>query len=166
MSVRLATAADIPAMIDLERQCETAAHWTPGQYLAAMPACGAALTSRLVLVIDEEGKVLPVDRFTRRAALTGFLVARHQGREWELENMVVAAASRRKGLGKRLLGELLSRAQGAGSECVLLEVRESNRAARAFYEKHRFEETGRRPAYYSSPPEDAIVYQRKLSGSK
>ena len=144
----------------------TAAHWSEGQYLAALPACGSALTSRLVLVVDDEGKALPEGCFTHKAALAGFLVARHQGTEWEMENMVVAAASRRKGLGTRLLGELLSRAQGAGSACVLLEVRESNQAARAFYEKHRFEETGRRRAYYSSPDEDAIAYQRKLSGSK
>ncbi len=173
MNVRLATAADIPAMIDLERQCPTAAHWTEGQYRSALPACGAALTSRLVLVadhqeeaIDDEGQEVANADSRRESTLSGFLVARHQGPEWELENIIVAPASRRNRLGTRLLEELLNRAQGAGSESVFLEVRESNRAARAFYEKHRFEETGRRRLYYSSPEEDAIVYQQKLLGSK
>lgn len=173
MNPRLATAADIPAMIDLDRQCPTAAHWTEGQYLAALPACGTGLTSRLVLVVDHEEEAIddkgqaPANADSRREnTLAGFLVARHQGPEWELENIVVAPVSRRNSLGTRLLEELLSRAQGAGSECIFLEVRESNQAARAFYEKHRFEKTGRRRLYYSNPDEDAIVYQKSLLGPK
>jgi ribosomal-protein-alanine N-acetyltransferase len=150
-------------MIDLERQCETAAHWTEGQYQSAMPACGAALTSRLVLVIDDQGQALSDDRSRREAAIAGFVVARHQGPEWELENIVIDAASRRNRLGTRLLEEFLKRACAVGSEWVFLEVRESNQAARAFYEKWGFEESGRRRSYYSNPEEDAIVYRRTLN---
>jgi ribosomal protein S18 acetylase RimI-like enzyme len=40
-----------------------------------------------------------------------------------------------------------------------LEVRESNRAARAFYEKWAFLEGARRPGYYKDPKEDAILYR-------
>jgi len=163
LNVRLATAADIPAMIDMERQCETAAHWTEGQYLSALPACGAALTSRLVLIVDEEEQALVGACSRRKSTLAGFLVARHQGPEWELENVVVAAASRRKGLGTRLLEEFLGRAQAAGSEYVFLEVRGSNQSARAFYERWGFEETGRRKGYYTRPAEDAVLYRRILS---
>jgi [ribosomal protein S18]-alanine N-acetyltransferase len=165
LNLRVANIADIQAMIELERQCETAAHWTEGQYLSALPACGAALTSRLMLVMDEEIQDPPIQPGSRRA-LVGFLAARHQGPEWELENVVVAPAARRRGVGTRLLEELRNRVQAVGSEFVYLEVRETSQAARAFYEKWGFEESGRRRAYYSSPQEDAIVYQWKRSKRK
>jgi ribosomal-protein-alanine N-acetyltransferase len=94
--------------------------------------------------------------------LLAFLVAHNLGPEWELENIVVAPSARRKGLGARLVGELLTHAREAGSEHVFLEVRESNQPARILYEKTGFEETGRRTGYYLSPPEDAILYRRRL----
>ena len=150
-------------MIELDRQCETAAHWSDEQYRSALPACGRGLTARLVLALEELGH--PPDS-PRTATLAGFLVARHLGLEWELENIVVASASRRKGLGTRLMEELLSRVRAVGSELIHLEVRESNLAARAFYERHQFEQAGRRRGYYSNPEEDAILYQRRLPRPK
>jgi len=162
LNIRLATAADIPNMVDLGSRCETAAHWTEGQYRSALPACGAGLTSRLVLaaeeIVDEERLALTEAASRRKGSLAGFLVARHQGPEWELENIVVDPGSRREGVGTRLLKELFGRAQAAGSESIYLEVRESNRSARAFYERWGFRESGRRKGYYLSPQEDAIVY--------
>jgi [ribosomal protein S18]-alanine N-acetyltransferase len=164
VNVRLAITADIAAMIELERQCETAAHWSEGQYKSALPACGTALTARLVLVIDGKEHALGQDS-RRQGTIAGFLVARPQGSEWELENIVVTSATRRKGLGSRLLEEFLRRAENAGVESVHLEVRESNQAAQAFYEKWGFEETGRRKGYYANPDEDAVLY-RRIAGHK
>lgn len=163
VNLRLAAAADIPAMMDLERQCATAAHWSEGQYRAALPACGTGLTARLVLVADGDEPSFAEPDARRKPTIAGFLVARHLGSEWELENIVVDPASRRKGLGTGLLGEFLRRAESAGSEFVHLEVRKSNRPARAFYEKCKFKEIGRRKSYYSNPAEDAILYRRTLS---
>ena len=165
MNIRQATVADIPEMVDLGSRCETAAHWSEGQYRSAMPACGAGLTFRLVLVADagvdqEEHAVKQVSSLD--AVLAGFLVARHLGAEWELENIVVAPAWQRQGVGARLLEELLRRARGSGSESVHLEVRESNREARAFYEKYGFQESGRRRSYYVQPAEDAVLYRLSL----
>jgi len=40
---------------------------------------------------------------------------------------------------------------------VYLEVRESNHAARALYEKWAFQEAGRRKSYYRDPDEDALL---------
>ncbi len=70
----------------------------------------------------------------------------------------MATTARRKGLGKRLLQALLDAARETKSS-VFLEVRESNAAARALYENAGFEQTGRRPSYYTSPLEDAILYR-------
>ena len=45
----------------------------------------------------------------------------------------------------------------AGS-ALLLEVRESNAAARALYTKHGLREVGRRRGYYRDPAEEAVLY--------
>ena len=90
--------------------------------------------------------------------ILGFLIAHHLAPEWELENLVVAPAARRRGIGKRLLEALLAAARETNNS-VFLEVRESNTAARALYENAGFEQTGRRPSYYASPSEDAILYR-------
>ncbi len=45
---------------------------------------------------------------------------------------------------------------------VFLEVRASNEAGTAFYEKHGFSRTGRRSNYYREPDEAAIVMEMKL----
>jgi ribosomal-protein-alanine N-acetyltransferase len=88
----------------------------------------------------------------------GFLVARHIAPQWELENIVVASAARRKGVGKRLLDTLLAHAMSTNSDTVFLEVRESNTTARSLYESRGFHETGRRKSYYTNPQEDAVLY--------
>ena len=60
---------------------------------------------------------------------------------------------RRKGVANSLLTNGIKGFQGS----VFLEVRESNRAALNFYKLHNFQEVSRRPEYYESPPETAIV---------
>jgi len=142
--VRPATASDIPAMLSLEHHSVTAAHWSEEVYRRALDP--AARPERVVLVI-EEGAVL------------GFLVARVLADEWEIENVAVSGPARRRGLGSRLVGELLDRARDRGVRAVSLEVRESNRAARLLYEKWAFLPAGRRKAYYTDPVEDALLFR-------
>jgi [ribosomal protein S18]-alanine N-acetyltransferase len=147
--IRPATAADIPHIMTLERSSSTAGHWTEQQYQQLLGSCSDG-PQRLVLVAEISYIVL------------GFLIAQHVAPEWELENIVVAEAGRRKGLGKRLLDAVLTRARETNSDAVFLEVRESNASARALYENAGFEESGRRKSYYSAPQEDAILYRRSL----
>ena len=45
---------------------------------------------------------------------------------------------------------------------VLLEVRESNQAARGFYASLGFLEEGRRRSYYADPVEDAVLMRMQL----
>ena len=157
MLIRAATAADIPAMLMLERQCVTAAHWTEEQYQQAFQPEGVG---RLVLVAESP---LPLaSRPGVVADVAGFLVARHLAAEWELENIVVAPTARRQGLGKRLLEALFSAARETSGGSVFLEVRESSAAARSLYERAGFEQTGRRKGYYADPLEDAVLYRRGL----
>ena len=173
-------------MMALEKHAVTAAHWSREQYerifgvsaqadgaaggtpapstplrAGSQPAepalslskgrrrygSGAGQLPRVALIIEAE------------SAVQGFLVARVVDTEWEIENIAVSGPARRRGLGTRLLGEFLDWARGEGALAVFLEVRESNRAARALYEKWAFVESGRRPRYYREPEEDAIIYR-------
>jgi ribosomal-protein-alanine N-acetyltransferase len=64
---------------------------------------------------------------------------------------------RRRGIGARLLLELLSLAGAVGARVATLEVRLSNRAARALYGRFGFRPVGIRPRYYSDNGEDALI---------
>jgi len=140
--IRPATAADIPAMMALEKHAATAAHWSRKQYEAAFES-----DVREVLVLEEG------------SAVQGFLVGRRVDDEWEIENVAIAGPARRRGLGTRLVGEFLNLARSGGAQSVYLEVRESNLAARLLYEKWAFVESGRRKSYYRDPEEDAVLYR-------
>lgn len=144
LSIRPAATADLPAMMALEKHAVTAAHWSAEHYEALFRASDPA---RVALIMQEV------------ASFQGFVIARVVGEEWEIENIAIAGPARRRGLGARLLGELLDLARAQGATAILLEVRESNHAARALYEKWAFLESGRRPRYYEDPHEDAILYR-------
>lgn len=148
LSIRTAASTDLPAMMALEKHAATAAHWSAQQYGALFRASNPG---RIALVIQVENQ-------QQEAPIQGFLVARPAAAEWEIENIAIAGPARRRGLGARLLGEFLDLARARGAESVFLEVRESNRAARALYEKWSFAESGRRKRYYKDPEEDAILY--------
>jgi [ribosomal protein S18]-alanine N-acetyltransferase len=146
--IRRATAADVHAVMALEKLAVAAAHWTTEQYRCAFSGEGP---SRVALVVEEE------------TGVRGFIVGRALGDEWEIENVAVAESVRRRGLGARLLEEFLDRARDQGAKSVFLDVRESNLAARSLYEKRAFVEVSRRKRYYRDPEEDAIVYRLNLN---
>jgi ribosomal-protein-alanine N-acetyltransferase len=146
MHIRPATPADIPAMMRLVSHSATAAQWSRKQFERVF----GEDPRRVVLVVEEA------------VGVQGFLVAKEVGGEWEIENIAIAGAARRRGLGTRLLGAFLDDARRQGATAVFLEVRESNHAARLLYEKWAFVQSGRRPSYYTQPQEDAIVYRLSL----
>jgi [ribosomal protein S18]-alanine N-acetyltransferase len=140
-AIHAARPEDMDALIELERESPTAAHWSRAQYEAiSQPAA----PPRLCLLAGI-------------APLRAFLVAQTAGPEWELENIVVAPSARRQGLGAHLLRDLLKRARQQHALAVVLEVRASNAAARALYQACGFVEAGTRPRYYQNPQEDAII---------
>jgi ribosomal-protein-alanine acetyltransferase len=161
VNLREATADDIHSMVDLSAGSRTAAQWTEQQYLDLFSP--AASVPRLAMVAeaapDPPGHPVTPDQ---AEGLLGFMVARFLAPECELENIVVSPAARRKGIGKQLLNALLRAASQTNCEFVFLEVRESNHAARAFYESVGFQSTGRRKSYYSNPSEDAVLYRLEV----
>jgi len=158
VNLRPATAADIPRIIELDRACPTAGHWTESRYRQAIQT---GVEQRFVLVVEASSPAATTQG-REELGLFGFLVACHVAPEWELENIAVASVARRKGLGARLLDALIAYARQTDSESVFLEVRESNTTARTLYERAGFEQTGRRKAYYADPAEDAILYRLQI----
>lgn len=82
--------------------------------------------------------------------------------ECELQNIVVSQKNKRQGIGERLLKEALRFSAERGAEVLYLEVRDSNNAARALYEKLGFHTVGRRKEYYKTPTEDAVLMKKDL----
>ena len=96
------------------------------------------------------------------AQLQGFVIARVLAEEWEIENIVVADSAAAAWAGHSSAGRTSRSGPSQGAAAVFLEVRESNRAARALYEKWAFLESGSRRGYYKDPQEDAILYRLDL----
>ncbi|MBV5284888.1 MAG: ribosomal protein S18-alanine N-acetyltransferase [Methyloversatilis discipulorum] len=84
--------------------------------------------------------------------------------EAHLLNLSVAREYQCHGLGRRLLAHLGREAMNHGAARMFLEVRPSNAAARALYERTGFQPIGRRPRYYPALDgrEDAIVMSAEL----
>ena len=81
--------------------------------------------------------------------------------ETDMMNIAVSAAHRRQGIGEALIVSLVEQLKKRQSHCLSLEVRESNAAAIALYEKMGFHQVGRRPNYYRNPREDALILRKE-----
>ena len=77
--------------------------------------------------------------------------------EADVLNITVSAKVRNRGLGTRLMREILERAKKYGVTDIHLEVRESNEAAIHLYEKLGFLRDGIRKNYYTAPVENAVT---------
>jgi ribosomal-protein-alanine N-acetyltransferase len=78
----------------------------------------------------------------------GFALCRSAGGEGEVLTLCIDKAARRRGLGRALLGSILTEAKRRGLDSLFLEVAENNRIARQLYESYGFSPVGRRSAYY------------------
>jgi ribosomal-protein-alanine acetyltransferase len=162
--VRRARESDVPAMMEMSRQNPSAAHWSPQQYETLFLEKRHEPSERYAWVIENENTTSRNAPSTQPANtdLLAFLIAHHIAPDWELENIVVSNDTRRNGLGTLLLNHLISKARESQAASIFLEVRESNRAARALYEKLGFENKGSRKNYYANPQENGVLYRLNL----
>jgi len=96
------------------------------------------------------------------ANLAGYIVARVSAGELHVNNVAVREEFRGHGIGSALLSLALQEGSRIGAERAFLEVRGGNSAAQALYNKCGFALIGRRPGYYSDPPEDAFIMSVEL----
>jgi len=149
-------------MIKIERGSPTAAHWSQQQYESMFATQDNLQRREHIAWVAGDEAIPPEIESGQPFEIVGFLVAQRIDRDWELENIVVAEAVRRRGVGTQLLGEFIAYARAQQGAEIFLEVRESNDNARALYRRAGFEETGLRDSYYSTPREDAILCRLRL----
>jgi len=130
-AIRRGGVEDLAAIAAIQAASPEAAQWQPADYLA-----------QLLLVATSD------------AGTIGFVVARPVADgEFEILNLAVAPEFRRHGIARQLLDALLREYCGS----FYLEVRESNNVAQICYKSLGFQPVARRPGYYATPSEAAIV---------
>lgn len=92
----------------------------------------------------------------------GYAVYSVAADEVDLLNIAIAKPEQHKGYGTQLMDHVLSHSAELGGKRIYLEVRPSNKAAQAFYEKYGFFQVGVRRGYYQDSGEDALVYMKVM----
>jgi ribosomal-protein-alanine N-acetyltransferase len=146
VTIRAATAADVEAIAASEADNLGADAWSHG--LVEEGVAGRLPTVHY-LVAEEERR------------LVGHAVTSLAGDVAELQRIAVAEGHRRGGIATALLDEVLALAAAGGADRVLLEVREDNSDALAFYAARGFVEVDRRRRYYRDGA-TAVVLRRAL----
>lgn len=144
--IRAAATDDIPAIADLELDNLGADAWSEG--LVAEGVNGLLPTVRY-LVAEVDGEVV------------GYAAASIVADIAELQRIAVDPSRRRGGLATDLLDAVTGLAREGDAERLLLEVREDNDGALAFYAASGFEEIDRRRRYYRDGA-TAVVLQLTL----
>jgi ribosomal-protein-alanine N-acetyltransferase len=146
ITLRKMLPADLPRVCAIENLCYT----TPWSF------------NSFKHEIDNSDAILKVAVFDSR--IIGYICIRSILDMTHLMNIAVLPEFRRRGVGKALLGNAVREVKRLHPDTKLtLEVRKSNIAAAAFYEKFGFNVTGKRNKYYQEPPDDAVIMELDVS---
>lgn len=138
IAVRRMSAQDVVAALSILEESPEASLWSRESLLESA-AQGAAWTA------DLDGR------------MAGFLIGRAAADEFEILNLAIGEACRRRGVATKLVRFVLQEAQSAGARQSFLEVRASNQGGIALYTRLGFRLLGCRPNYYRNPVEDAAL---------
>lgn len=146
---------DIPAVLDVEEHCYS----FPWSARVFRDCLNAGYICRLV---ECEHSAENDDKGT---SLVGHGILMMGPAEAHVLNLCVVPSHRGSGLASLLLRSLLKSAVTLGAREVFLEVRRSNHAARALYEREGFNRIAIRQNYYnaSQGKEDAVLYALTLT---
>lgn len=143
IEIRMAEHGDLTALVALEAACFPDA-WGREAILAQLSG-----NTGISLIAERGG------------AAVGYLFGLCLPPEGELYRIATLPAVRRTGIGSEILQRFLDILDQRLTNVCFLEVRESNHAARALYERLGFSQVGRRRGYYKNPREDALVMRRE-----
>jgi ribosomal protein S18 acetylase RimI-like enzyme len=144
--IRCAVAADLPALIALERRAFTTDHLSPRQYRHHLTNPSASVFA----AVDAGGLLGKAVVFSRK----GSNIAR-------LYSIAVDAAARGRGIARALLRAVERDARARGCKRLRLEVRQDNPGAIALYEKLGYRRFGAYPGFYEDGA-DAWRYEKLL----
>ncbi len=135
--------ADLPEVMAIER-LSFSHPWLESTFQGELQNRG--ISHPVVAVSAPEGRLI------------GYVLYWLVGDEMQINNVAVHPDWRGRGVGERMLRAVMEEAKGRGAMVAVLEVRASNAAARALYErKLGFGFLAVREGYYTQPDEDAIV---------
>ena len=141
IEIRRLTYSDLPHVIAIERRA------FPTPWSLSMFVLELSKPSGICLAAVDRGR------------LAGYLVCSRYDTVWHLMNVAVDPVRRREGIATTLMNHLFEAADQP-HEQYTLEVRESNDAAIALYERFGFRGAGHRRAYYHDNREDALIMWR------
>jgi ribosomal-protein-alanine N-acetyltransferase len=145
LEIRRLTYADLPQVIAIERRA------FPTPWSLAMFVLELSKPSGICMAALREGRIV------------GYLICSRYDTVWHVMNVAVDVELRREGIASALLERLFEQADRAGEQYTL-EVRASNLAAMALYEKFGFRHAGLRRGYYHDNQEDALIMWRVVEG--
>jgi ribosomal-protein-alanine N-acetyltransferase len=140
---------DIDDLVALEGELFPDDAWTPASLWAELAA-----RPRRSYVVAEDGA----------GGLAGYGGVDLGGEVADVMTMAVAPAAQGRGLGRRLLEELVARAVADHAAYLMLEARADNEPARKLYESRGFELLTVRHRYYQPGDVDAHVMRLTLQG--
>jgi [ribosomal protein S18]-alanine N-acetyltransferase len=143
LEIRRLSYAGLPQVVAIERRAFT----TP--WSLAMFVLELSKTTGICLAATRGGRIV------------GYLVCSRYDTVWHVMNVAVDDRLRRQGIASALLNHLFAEADAPGEEYTL-EVRPSNGAGLALYERFGFAAAGKRPGYYHDNREDAVVMWRRV----
>jgi [ribosomal protein S18]-alanine N-acetyltransferase len=143
-----ARASDLAALVALERLCSS----HPWSETMLASALSGRAGERIVGARADDGS----------QELLGFCLFRAVADEVEIHDVAVDPSRRRQGLARALLVRAIALAAASGALVAHLEVRAGNAAAIGLYCQLGFEPVGRRPGYYTSPEEDALLFSAAI----
>lgn len=144
LAVRLADVDDLAAIADLEGVAFPLDAWSDTLIAAGLDG---QVPTTTYLVAERDG------------VLAGYATVSVVPDVAELQRLATVSAFRRTGVATALISAVMAHAAAGGAERLLLEVRDDNEAALAFYAGAGFTEIARRPRYYRDGTE-AVVLQR------
>jgi ribosomal-protein-alanine N-acetyltransferase len=142
--IRKMHAADVSEVVEIEHMSFTSP-WSKAAFLAEILKL-YSLTKVAVL----------------RGKISGYICVEHIMDEGHILNLAVHPDFRRRGIGTKLMEEVMDELKKNDCRYLYLEVRVSNLGARKFYERRGFRVVGIRKCYYVSPIEDAALMMRGL----
>jgi [ribosomal protein S18]-alanine N-acetyltransferase len=144
VTLRTMTALDVPSVVAIEQESYSVP-WSESTFRGLLRRRDADM------IVAEAG-----------ARVIGYAIFWTVLDQSELGNVAVTRDWRQRGIGERLVAEVIRRAERRGVREVFLEVRPSNERARRLYERFGFSQVGRRRNYYQEPVEDALVLRRPM----
>lgn len=142
--IRPAHTNDMTALAQLDLRCNPHA-WSEKMFQSALSS--------------PNDTIFIIENIENAQEIIGFIVWQNILDELELHLIATAPEYRRQGIATLLINQMIDFSKENQIQRIFLEVRASNEAAQALYQRFGFVATARRKNYYGT--EDAVLMEKK-----